>query len=161
MCLSLYMYECVPLCMCLYLCVYIWLCVHVVHFRSSETSFRRSSYCNFSFGISTLHQISWPATLHCFRLKEMAVRTLWTRITCHKLLVCWMQSWCGDSLEACYVIKFCARLDKTEPESWNAFRPVYRLTCMSQAFISCWPKRLGKACDDPLLQQHRPHLCPL
>ena len=60
---------------------------------------------------------------------------------CHSWWISKMQSWCEDTLEERYAIKFCFKLGKNATETYRTLQTAFQPSCMNQASVFEWHKR--------------------
>ena len=64
---------------------------------------------------------------------------------CHSWWISKMQSWCEDTLEEWYAIKFCFKLGKNATETYGMLQTAFRPSCMNRASVFEWHKRFKES----------------
>ena len=60
---------------------------------------------------------------------------------CHSWRISKIQSWCEDTLEERYAIKFCFRFGKNVGETCGMLQTAFGASCMNRASVFEWHKR--------------------
>ena len=114
------------------------------------------SFQTFLYRHLELSQTLENSVCYCYTSYEMTDQFLWfqqleynlLKPDCHSWLISKMQPGREDTLEERYAIKFCFKFGKIATETYGMLQTAFRPSCMNQASVFEWHKRLkeGREC---------------